>query len=94
MINQAIHINGLEYHLLCFMQCHLNGQHIHGIFKFLAEGPSVTTYAIELPHPFNAAYLLIILLQLIGVTSYFDACSLIIAEYENEEMPKNHRSNC
>ena len=36
------------------------------------------------------AHLLIILLQLSGVTSYFDIYSLSIAEYENEDIPKIH----
>ena len=54
------------------MQCCLNVLHISEVPKFLAETPNETTHAIELVNPFNAAHLLIILLQLSGVTSYFD----------------------
>ena len=88
MINQAICIKGLENHLLCPMKFHLNGVHISKEPKFLAESPSVTTHAIELTDPFNAAHLLIIPLQLSGVTSYFDVYSLSIAEFENGDISK------
>ena len=67
-----------------------NGIPINELSKFLAESPSVTTHAIELPDPFNAAYPLTILLQLIRVTSYFDVYSPSIADFEKEEIPKIH----
>ena len=51
IINQAIHINGLESHLLCSMQCHQNSVHISEVTKFLAESLSETTYSIELVTP-------------------------------------------
>ena len=53
MINQAICIDGLKNHLLCPMQCHLNGEHISEVPKFLAESLSVTIHAIELTDPFE-----------------------------------------
>ena len=68
MVKQAIHINGLENHLLCPMQCCLNGVHINVVPKFLAENPSLTTDAIQLTDPFAAS-----------VTSYFDVYSPSIA---------------
>ena len=64
MINQAIHINSLESHLLSPMQCCLNGVHISEVSKFLPESHSVTTHAIQLADSFKAAHPLIILLQL------------------------------
>ena len=48
----------------------------------------MNTHAAELTDPFNAACLLIILLQLIDVISYFDVYSLSIAELENEDISK------
>ena len=90
MINQAIHIDGQENHLLCPMQCHLNGEHISEVPKFLAESPSETTHAIVLTDPFDTAHPCIIQLQLSGVTSYFGEYSLSIAEYQNEDIPKIH----
>ena len=52
--------------------------------------PSVTIHAIELADPFDAAHLLIILLQLSGVTRYFFVYSLSVAAYENADIPKIH----
>ena len=72
------------------MQCCLNGVHISEAPKFFAEAISMTIHTIQLPEPFDAAHPLIILLQLSGVTSYFDMYSLSIAEYEDEEIPKIH----
>ena len=40
MINEAICIDGLVNHLLCPMQCHLNGMQISDVPKFLAKNPS------------------------------------------------------
>ena len=64
--------------------------HISEVPKFLAESPSVTTDANQLTDPFNAAYSLIILLQLSSVTSYFDVYSQSTAEYKNKHIPKIH----
>ena len=88
--NQAIHIIDLENHLLCPMQCHQNGVHINEVPKFLAEIPGVTIHAIQLIYPFNTAHLLIILLQLSSVKSYFDVYSPSMAEYEIEDIHQIH----
>ena len=90
MINQAICIDGLVNHLLLPMLCHLNGVQINEVPKFLGKTPSKRTYAIELVDPFDTACLVIILLKLSGVTSYFDVYSPSITESENEEIPKIH----
>ena len=57
MINKAFHINGVENHLLCPMQCCLNSVHISEVPKFLAESPSMTAHAIDLTDPFDTAHL-------------------------------------
>ena len=44
--------------------------------RFLADSLIETAHEIQLVDPSNAANPLIILLQLSGITSYFDACSL------------------
>ena len=82
-------INDLTNYLSSSMQCYLNGVQIDYVPKFLANGPSETTNAIQITVP-DAAYLLLILLQLQGVTSYFDLHSSSISEYESEEIPKIH----
>ena len=86
MVNQANPIDGLDNHLLCNIQCFLNGMHIREVPKFLAESPSVITHAKKLTDPFDALQLLIIPLQFSSVTSYFDVYSLSIAECENEDV--------
>ena len=63
MIFQAICIDGLVNHLLCPMQCFLNGVQISEVPKVLAENPNETTPVIELFNPFNDAHSLMILLQ-------------------------------
>ena len=72
------------------MQCRLNGVHISEVPKFFSETPSETTHAIELVDPFDTTHLLIILLQLSGISSYFYVYSPSIADYENEDIPKIH----
>ena len=72
------------------MQCHLNGVQISEVSKFLAKNASETTHATELINPFDAIHPLIILLQLSGVTSYFDVYSSGVAEYEDKDIPKIH----
>ena len=90
MINQAIWIDGLVNHILCPMQCHLNGVQISEVPKFLAENPSKTNHAIELVDTFYATQPLIIPLQLSWVTSFFDVYSLSVAKYENKDITKIH----
>ena len=50
----------------------------------------MTTHAIQLAVPLNAAHLHIIPLQSSSVTSYFGVYFLSIAEYENEEILMIH----
>ena len=47
LINQAICIDGLVSHLLCPMQCHMNGVQINEVPKFSPENPNETTHSIE-----------------------------------------------
>ena len=90
MIKQTIHIDGIVNHLLCLMQCHLNGVQIIEVPKFLAKNLIEITHAIELVDPFHAVHPLIIPFQLSSVTSYFDVYSPSVAEYEDDNIPKIH----
>ena len=71
LINQAIEMKGLNNHLLCLMQCCMNGVLINEVPKFLAPIPSETKHAIQLKNPFDATHPTIIPLKLNRVTSYF-----------------------
>ena len=46
LINQAIEMKGLDHHLLCMMQCCINGVLIDEVPKFVAPIPSKTMHAI------------------------------------------------
>ena len=70
------------------MQCCLNGVNIMEVPKFLAESPSVTTYAIEWIDPFSAVHLLVNPLQLSSMAGYFDVNSPMVTEYGKEVIPK------
>ena len=58
--------------------------------KFLADSNGETTYASQLIDHLNTALLFIVPLLLQGVTSYFDVYYPIIAEYDDNEVPKIH----
>ena len=88
MIIQAIQINGQENHLLCSMQCHLNGVYISEVPKFLAMSPSVTTHVIKLIELSGSTTLCAILLHSSNANNYLEVYFPSIAEYENEDIPK------
>ena len=69
------------------MQCHLNGVQISDVPKFISKNPIETSHTIEVGNPFDTAHPFIILLQLSGVTSYFDVYSPNAAEYEINDVP-------
>ena len=54
LINQVIEMKGLDHHLLCLMQCSMNGVLIDEVPKFLAPFPSETMHVIQLENPFHA----------------------------------------
>ena len=64
-------MKGLNHHLLCTIQCRMNGVLINEVPKFLAPIPSKTMHAIQLENPFDATHLIIIPLKLNGGTRYF-----------------------
>ena len=72
LVNQAIEMKGFNHHLLCLMQCCMNGVLIDEVPKFLTPLPSKITNAIQLENLFYATDLIFIPLKLNGVTSYFE----------------------
>ena len=85
MINQAIQIKSLANHLLCCMQCCLNGMQISESTTCLADSSSETTHVIQVVNPPEAIQQCIIMLELQGATSNFDVHSPIMAEFENTD---------
>ena len=89
MINQEIQISSLVKHLLYPIQCYLNGLQISETTKFLADIPSVPIHGMQLLDPLMLpTCLLLFLLQLQGVSRYFDVYFQNIPEYEDDEIPK------
>ena len=54
LTNQAIEKKGLDHHIVCPMQCGMNGVLIDEVAKFLAPIPSETMHAIQITNLFNA----------------------------------------
>ena len=68
------------------MQWHVNGILIDEVPKFLASFSSETTHAIQLENPYDATHLIIVLLKLNGVTSYFKLRAPTHEEYEDQNI--------
>ena len=83
LIHQAIEMKGLDHHLLCPMQCCMNGVLINEVPIFLEPIPIETMHAIKIENSFHAAHPTIIALKLPRVTSYFDVKKL--SREENED---------
>ena len=71
LINPAIEMKGLDHHLFCPMQCHMNGVLVNEVPKFLAPISNETTHAIQLENPFDATHPITIPLKLNKANSYF-----------------------
>ena len=78
----------LDHHLLCPMQCHVNGVLIDKVPKFLVPIPSETTHDIHIENPFDATYPIIIPLKLSRVTSYFEVRKPTQEEYKDRNILK------
>ena len=72
VINQAIQIPHLYHHLLCLIQCLVNGVTINDTPKFLTNEPTPQAHyiVINIKDPDAENYNLILPLGLKGVTSY------------------------
>ena len=70
VVNQAIEVPHLQNHLLCPMQCRMNGVKTNKLPKFLAETPDKTTHAVQVVDPLSESPLYIPM-PLFGITSYF-----------------------
>ena len=81
LINQAIKIKGLNHHILCPMYCNMNVT-IDEVLKCLAPIPQDNMHAIQIMNPFHATHPIIIPLQLIRFTSYFDVIKSALEEYK------------
>jgi hypothetical protein len=90
IINQAIHIQHLDHHLLCPMQCCVKDMTINNLPKFLAADPTDQTHALTLTDPDNPLQPVILPLTLRGVTSLFNVRSVTIDEFNSHDYLRLH----
>jgi hypothetical protein len=92
VINQAIHVPHLEHHLICPMQCRINGVMINDLPKFLDPTPSEVSHAILCsPHSFDDdahVQQVVLPLQLRGVTSYLTVGTPTASEWTAGDIPR------
>ncbi len=75
-------------HLLCPMQCRVNGVVINNTPKMCVPNPDDSTHSIEVADPLDPDATLHIPLILKGVTSCFDVRRPTTVEFEDEDNPK------
>jgi hypothetical protein len=80
VINQAIHIPHLDHHLLCPMQCRVNGVTVDKMPKFLAHQPTEQTHALTVPDPDNPPQMISLPLMICGVTSFLNVRNITADE--------------
>ncbi len=88
VFHQAIHCHSMENHLICPMQCRVNGVVINDTPKFCIRNPDDLAHAIEVNDPMDPDATLHILLLLRGVISCFNVRCPSTEEFEDEDIPK------
>ncbi len=90
MINQAIKIDNMYRIPIYPMQCCAHGTLVHEYPKFLSASPVEYDHAFLVHDLDGCSPLLTIPVSLNGVTSYFEARCLSLAEYEDKNILKYH----
>ncbi len=90
IINQAIHIPHFDHHLLCPMQCRVNGVIVNNLPKCLAAYPTDQTHALTLTNPDNPLQPVILPLTQRGVTSVLNVRSVTINEFNSHDYLRLH----
>ena len=69
--HQAIYLDTMDNHLICPMQCRVQGVTIHDMPKIFIKNPTEHSHAIVVSDPVDPTNDLIIPLELVGVISVF-----------------------
>ena len=85
VFHQAIYLESMDNHLICPMQCRVNGVEINDTPKIFVKHPTERSHAIVVEDPVAPDVSLVIPLQLEGVTSVFSVRVPSRLEYENSE---------
>jgi hypothetical protein len=90
IINQAIHTPHLDYHLLCPMQCPVNGVIVNNPPNFLLTNPTDQTHALTINNSNNSLQPVTLLLTQRGVTSLLNVRTVTINEFNSQDYPRLH----
>ena len=89
LLNQPdIEMKVKDHHLLCLVQCWMNGVLINEVPKFLTTIPSETMHVIQVENPFDATHTILTPSKLNRVTNDFNVKKLTGEEYEDESILK------
>jgi len=88
VFHQAIYCRQMDNHLICPMQCRMNGVVINDTPKMCVLNPDDSTHSIAVADPLDQDATLHIPLILKGVTSCFCIRHPTTIEFEDEDIPK------
>ncbi len=88
VFHQTIYCCQMDNHLICPMQCRVNGVVINNTPKMCVLNPDDSTHSIEVADPLDPDTTLHIPLILRGVTSCFCIRKPSTAEFEDDDIPK------
>jgi hypothetical protein len=88
VFHQMIYCWQMENHLICPMQCRVNGVVINDTPKMCVPNPNDSTHSIEVTDPLDPDATLHIPLMLRGVTSCFCVRKPSTAEFADDDIPK------
>ena len=88
VFHQAIYCCQMDNHLICPMQCRLNGVVINDTPKMCVPNPDDSMHSIKVTDPLDQDATLHIPLILKGVTSCFCVRRPTTVEFEDEDIPK------
>jgi hypothetical protein len=86
--HQAIYLDSMENHLVCPMQCQVNGVVVNDTPKIFVEHPTDQSHAIVVKDLLDSENTLIIPLELNGVTSRFLVRTPTLQEFEDDDNPQ------
>ena len=88
VFHQTIYCRTMNNHLICPMQCCLNGVVINDTPKMCVPNPDDSTHSIEVADPLDPDATLNIPLILKGVTSCFGVQRPTTVKFEDDDIPK------
>jgi hypothetical protein len=86
--HHTIYLDTMDNHLICPMQCRVQGVTIHDTPKIFAKNPTNHSHAIVVLDPVDPKNDLVIPLELVGVTSVFSVRTQTRQEFEDDDNPR------